>query len=268
VPLSLSRRREITFLLLQRGQEKPRHFPVPIPHPSDLKGYGSSFEGAGVSPAHATASLVPTLGSDGGSSGEGASARCGAIGGQGAARCRCGRGSRLLAVGHLMSALLLLRLLRRVSGSSRRGGGGRCRAVVAESGRGGRRGRGKPATADPPPCPPAGGGDLDATPHSSSAWSSRSAAERKGGAPRRVAGRASAAAGPRPPSSWRCAGRTCLAARLNRRRGAPGRAGGEREGRERRALPAASQGGISGERERNGGMGAGGGPVGKERRRV
>jgi hypothetical protein len=44
VSLSLSWRRGM-FFRLQRGREKPRHFPVSLPYPSDSKGHGSSSRG-------------------------------------------------------------------------------------------------------------------------------------------------------------------------------------------------------------------------------
>jgi hypothetical protein len=45
VPVLLSWRRGIPFFRPQRGRGNSRHFPVPIPYPSDSKGYRSSSRG-------------------------------------------------------------------------------------------------------------------------------------------------------------------------------------------------------------------------------
>jgi hypothetical protein len=45
VPVSLSWRRGIPFFPLQRGRDNPLHFPIPLPSPSNPKGYRSLLEG-------------------------------------------------------------------------------------------------------------------------------------------------------------------------------------------------------------------------------
>jgi hypothetical protein len=45
VSVSLSWRRGIPFFALQRGRDNPLHFPVPLPSPSNPKGYGSLLQG-------------------------------------------------------------------------------------------------------------------------------------------------------------------------------------------------------------------------------